>query len=128
MWIRNRQRIERGFLLLACAIVALCLVQQGSLLRTLRPLPLSPFSQTLSDFQTTHASNQEHSAAPTPCSLSAHSLLIAQPLFFDCPLPALGMLLAMFALLMNPPCVFPPVRAASSPVLRIHLKLCVFRE
>jgi hypothetical protein len=65
----------------------------------------------------------------SPCELSAKSLLAAnsmavEHLFFA--------LLLFVALLLEPArqlrLLIPPLRAVSLPRLRVHLRLCVFRE
>lgn len=78
--------------------------------------------------QAQQPSSEEAEQGPSPCQLSAKSLLCAQPLFFDGALPAVILFLALLQLLTaGRPVVFrdDPVRP---PTLRIHLKNCVFRE
>jgi len=72
---------------------------------------------------------QESAEAPvTPCELSAKSLMAVPPILFEGALFAVTLLLALLA--ANPPRrerLWPP-RVISPPRLRVHLRLCVFRE
>ena len=67
-------------------------------------------------------------AQPTPCELSAKSLLAAPPVMFETVLFGLGLLLALLAPTIAARLRIPPPRAISPPTLRVHLRLCVFRE
>lgn len=67
-------------------------------------------------------------AQPTPCELSAKSLLAAPPVMFETVLFGLGLLLALLAPTMAARLRIPPPRVISPPTLRVHLRLCVFRE
>lgn len=68
--MRDRRGKGKCFLLFACAILMICLVRQGALLRTLPP------SQSLSFHQTVNAKQAASLEALTPCQLSAYSLSI----------------------------------------------------
>jgi hypothetical protein len=119
----NRQRIAKWFLYLACLVVLTCLTQRMAGLHTLQlalGLPTVSVSQSL-------ASGDEE-ATTTPCELSAKSLLASSPVMFENVLFGLGMLLVLLAPIVAPRLSFPPVRVISPPTLRVHLRLCVFRE
>ena len=67
-------------------------------------------------------------APVTPCELSAKSLMAVPPMLFEGALLAITLLLAVLAAI--PPRIerqWPP-RVISSPRLRVHLRLCIFRE
>ena len=106
--MRNRQLLGKWLLIVTCLAMALCLVQ--------RAVMLNHFLQGLEPQIALSADAPSQSNAgesgPSPCQLGAHSLLCAQPLFFDGALPA-----------------FAPVeQPVQAPPPRIHLKNCVFRE
>ncbi len=67
-------------------------------------------------------------APVTPCELSAKSLMAVPPMLFEGALLAITLLLAVLAAI--PPRIerqWPP-RVISPPRLRVHLRLCIFRE
>jgi hypothetical protein len=74
------------------------------------------------------ASGDEEATTTTPCELSAKSLLASSPVMFENVLFGLGMLLVLLTPIIAPRLSFPPVRVISPPTLRVHLRLCVFRE
>ncbi|WP_431221553.1 copper resistance protein [Serratia sp. L9] len=120
----NRQRIAKWFLYLACLVMLTCITQRMAGLHALQlalGLPNVSFSQPA-------ASDDEPESASTPCELSAKSLLAAPPVMFETVLFGLGMLLALLAPVIAPRLRFPPLRVVSPPTLRVHLRLCVFRE
>lgn len=107
---------------MTCLAMALCLVQRAVYLHHFLEQVGNPV-QTLSTPAT-----DEPQVGPSPCQLSANSLLCAQPIFFDGALPAVIIFLALIQL-------FAEVRTfvfrdvpRRPPTLRIHLKNCVFRE
>lgn len=120
----NRQRIAKWFLYLACLVMLTCITQRMAGLHALQlalGLPNVSISQT-------SASDDEQESATTPCELSAKSLLAAPPVMFETLLFGLGMLLVLLAPVIAPRLRFPPLRVISPPTLRVHLRLCVFRE
>ncbi|QKJ86107.1 Copper resistance protein [Paramixta manurensis] len=118
----KRYRIAKWFLALACLVILTCMAQRSAGLQMLQA-QLSPLATS-----TVTAYSASAEAPVSPCELSAHSLLMAPPLLFESVLPALALLLAFLAMLRETPLFFPPPREFSSPVLRIHLRNCVFRE
>ena len=126
--MHNRRLPGKWFLILTCLVMAFCLVQRAVYLHHFLAdvgarTQAIPFSA-----QAQQPSSEEAEQDPSPCQLSAKSLLCAQPLFFDGALPAVILFLALLQLLTaGRPVVFrdDPVRP---PTLRIHLKNCVFRE
>lgn len=120
----NRQRSATGFLCLVCLVVLICITQRMAGLHALQlalGLPNVSISQSL-------ASDDKETKAPTPCELSAKSLLAAPPAIFETVLFGLGMLLALLAPTLVSRLRFPPLRIISPAALRVHLRLCVFRE
>jgi hypothetical protein len=120
----NRQRIAKGFLCLACLVVLTCITQRMAGLHALQlalGLPSVSVSQS-------SGSGDEEATASTPCELSAKSLLAAAPVMFEAVLFGLGMLLILLAPVIAPRLSFPPPRVISPTTLRVHLRLCVFRE
>jgi len=73
-------------------------------------------------------SSSDATAIPTPCELSSKSLLSVPPLILDFALLMFGLLLAFMSagnlalVRARLPDVVPV------PLLRVHLRLCVFRE
>ena len=119
----QRQRVAKWFLILACLVVLTCTTQRMAGMHMLSNyLPTDDINATQTD-----VGNQE--LPISPCELSAKSLLAAnsmavEHLFFA--------LLLFVALLLEPArrlySLIPPPRAVSLPRLRVHLRLCVFRE
>lgn len=120
----NRQRIAKWFLYLACLVVLTCLTQRMAGLHTLQlalGLPAVSVSQS-------SAGVDEEATTSTPCELSAKSLLASPPVMFENVLFGLGMLLILLAPIVAPRLPLPPLRVISPTTLRVHLRLCVFRE
>lgn len=116
----KRQWIAKWFLCLACLVVLTCMTQRMAGLHALQ--------QTLGiPAATAVQSSDAAEAQPTPCELSAKSLLAAPPVMFETVLFGLGLLLVLLAPTIAARCI-PPPRAISPPTLRVHLRLCVFRE
>ena len=110
----KRQRKAILFVFLACLVVLTCTAQRMAGMHAL-VMNLTADSPSLQQ-------NQDQVEAPvTPCELSAKSLMAV-------PLLAITLLLAVLAAI--PPRIerqWPP-RVISPPRLRVHLRLCVFRE
>ena len=117
----KRQRKAILFVLLACLVVLTCTAQRMAGMHAL-VMNLTADSQSLQQ-------NQDQAEAPvTPCELSAKSLMAVPPMLFEGALLAITLLLAVLAAI--PPRIerqWPP-SVISSPRLRVHLRLCVFRE
>ncbi|AUG98716.1 copper resistance protein [Pectobacteriaceae bacterium CE70] len=121
--MHKRHQIGKGFLVLAGIILLACIAQR---IANQHSLYLSHAHEMV-----TLADQSDKIAPVSPCQLSAHSLLMTQPLFFESPLLFLGSLLAFLAFFIQPIkqlTSYPPEREHPPPVLRIHLKNCVFRE
>ncbi len=112
----KRQRKAILLVVLACLVVLVCSAQR---MASLHALTLQP----------TVASQQSDAEAPvTPCELSAKSLLAAPPIMFEGALFALALLMVVLAAQpVRRQRRWPP-RVISPPRLRVHLRLCVFRE
>lgn len=124
----QRQRVAKWFLILACLVVLTCTTQRMAGMHMLsKYLPADDITATQTAVAPLGVGNQE--LPISPCELSAKSLLAAnsmavEHLFFA--------LLLFVALLLEPArrlySLIPPPRAVSLPRLRVHLRLCVFRE
>ncbi|TBM17036.1 copper resistance protein [Hafnia paralvei] len=124
----QRQRVAKWFLILACLVVLTCTTQRMAGMHMLsKYLPTDDITATQTAVAPLGVGNQE--LPISPCELSAKSLLAAnsmavEHLFFA--------LLLFVALLLEPTrrlySLIPPPRAVSLPRLRVHLRLCVFRE
>ena len=119
----KRQQIAKWFLCLACLVVLTCMTQR---MASLHALQLTLGIPTVS--AAAAGDDGEPVAATSPCELSAKSLLAAPPVIFESVLLGLGLLLAQLAPVITARLRIPPPRAVSPPTLRVHLRLCVFRE
>ena len=117
----KRQRKAILLVALACLVVLVCTAQR---MAGLHALVMNATAVTQSIQQ-----GEDTAEAPvTPCELSAKSLLAAPPMLFEGALFAVALLLTLLAAI--PPRIvrlWPP-RVISPPRLRVHLRLCVFRE
>lgn len=125
--MRNRQRLGKWFLLIACLAMAICLVQRAVYLHHFlqdanQPTQTSTLSSSPSQIL------DESRQGPSPCQITAFSLLCAQPLFFDGAIPAIIIFLALLQRLFEGRIVVFNVVAVRPPAQRIHLKNCIFRE
>ena len=114
----HRQRKAILLVALACLVVLVCTAQRMASLHALT-MNVASVSQTVSS---------DGDAPVTPCELSEKSLLASLPVLFEGALFAVALLLAVLAAL---PVFFTrvwPPRVISPPRLRVHLRLCVFRE
>ncbi|AYZ29652.1 copper resistance protein [Serratia sp. FDAARGOS_506] len=118
----KRQQIAKWFLCLACLVVLTCMTQRMAGLHALQQTLGIPAATAV------QSSDAADGAQPTPCELSAKSLLAAPPVMFETVLFGLSLLLALLAPTMAARLRIPPPRAISPPTLRVHLRLCVFRE
>ena len=123
--MRNRQLLGKWLLIITCLAMALCLVQRAVMLNHFLQ-GLDP-QISLSADAPTQSSNTEQ-PGPSPCQLGAHSLLCAQPLFFDGALPAIFIFFALLQLLTQGRALAPAEQPVQATPPRIHLKNCVFRE
>ncbi|MDK9363140.1 MULTISPECIES: copper resistance protein [Lelliottia] len=112
-------RQRKAFLLvaLACLVVLVCTTQRMAGLHAL-VMNASPVAQQSVDGD----------APVTPCELSAKSLLATPPIMFEGALFAITLVLAVMAAVPHRPVRRWPPRVISPPRLRVHLRLCVFRE
>ena len=123
--MRNRQLLGKWLLIITCLAMALCLVQRAVMLNHFLQ-GLDP-QISLSTDAPAQTSNTEQ-PGPSPCQLGAHSLLCAQPLFFDGALPAIIIFFALLQLFTQGRALVPVEQPVQAPPPRIHLKNCVFRE
>ncbi|ATM95074.1 hypothetical protein [Yersinia frederiksenii] len=115
----KRQRAAKWFLCLACLVILVCMTQRIASLHALeKTLLLTSSSQVIADGE----------EAPTPCELSAKSLLASPPVLFELAIFSLGLLLLLLVPIVPSSLRFPPPRVISPSGLRVHLRLCIFRE
>ncbi|HEY2452282.1 MAG TPA: copper resistance protein [Scandinavium sp.] len=116
-------RQRKAFLLvaLACLVVLVCTAQRMAGLHALM-MDASPVAQQ------SVQQNSDSDAPVTPCELSAKSLLATPPVMFEGALFAVALLMAVLAAVPQRPERQWPPRVISPPRLRVHLRLCVFRE
>ncbi|HBR1669791.1 TPA: copper resistance protein [Klebsiella quasipneumoniae] len=117
----KRQRKAILFVLLACLVVLVCTAQRMAGMHAL-VMNLAADSPSLQQ-------TQDKADAPvTPCELSAKSLMAVPPMLFEGALLAITLLLAVLAAITPRIERQWPPRVISPPRLRVHLRLCVFRE
>lgn len=124
----QRQRVAKWFLILACLVVLTCTTQRMAGMHMLsKYLPTDDITATQTAVEPTVTASQE--TPISPCELSAKSLLAANSMAVE---HVFFALLLFVALLLEPArrlySLIPPPRAVSLPRLRVHLRLCVFRE
>lgn len=124
----QRQRVAKWFLILACLVVLTCTTQRMAGMHMLsKYLPTDDITATQTAVESTVTASQE--TPISPCELSAKSLLAANSMAVE---HVFFALLLFVALLLEPArrlySLIPPPRAVSLPRLRVHLRLCVFRE
>jgi hypothetical protein len=125
--MRNRPLLGKWLLIITCLAMALCLVQRAVYLNHFLQ-GLEQQAQTSLTVDAANPAGDTESAGPSPCQLSAQSLLCAQPMFFDGALPAIILFFALLQLLTPLRTLVFRERVVQSPPPRIHLKNCVFRE
>ncbi|MGC6232667.1 copper resistance protein [Hafnia paralvei] len=124
----QRQRVAKWFLILACLVVLTCTTQRMAGMHMLsKYLPTDDITAAQTAVEPTVTASQE--TPISPCELSAKSLLAANSMAVE---HVFFALLLFVALLLEPArrlySLIPPPRAVSLPRLRVHLRLCVFRE
>ncbi|MDW5499104.1 hypothetical protein R6Y99_04735 [Pseudomonas lundensis] len=122
----KQQRIAKWFLCLACLVVLTCMTQRMASLHALQQVTGLPVAGAVAS-----AADDADDAAelqPTPCELSAKSLLASPPVMFETLVLGLGLLLVLLAPTVAARLRIPPPRVISPSTLRVHLRLCVFRE
>lgn len=119
---KNRQLKAVALLVVACFVMLACLTLRAGILHHMQ-VKAAAISLTGENSQ-----QERVSPALSPCERSAHSLLTAQPLHFDTLLLLPGLLALVLAVLINISNQPRPVIFFRPPLLRIHLKNCVFRE
>ena len=108
-------------LAVACFVMFVCLTQRAGVLHQLQ-------IQAANVLVAENSAPDADSPTISPCELSAHSLFAAQPIHFDTVLLLPGLLLLLLAAPINVSIAPVPVTLFTPPLLRIHLKNCVFRE
>ena len=117
----KRQRKAILLVVLACLVVLVCTAQRMAGLHALVMNAASVAQQTVEQ-------TGDSDAPVTPCELSAKSLLATPPIMFEGALFAITLVLAVLAAVPHRPVRRWPPRVISPPRLRVHLRLCVFRE
>lgn len=121
---KRRQLRALLLLVIACCVMVICLTQRASVLHQMQVRAAAYSAQVA-------APGGEQTLAPpslSPCELSAHSVLAAQPLHFDTVLLLPTLLVLMLAAQVIIPVPQRPDAVPRPPLLRIHLTNCVFRE
>lgn len=125
--MNKQRRSALIFFCLATLVIFTCMTQR---IAGLNALSASLRADAVTQQVTALATNTPSEAAviPTPCELSSKSLLSVPPVILEFALLALGLLLA-FLSAGNLAAIrtFLP-DAVPVPRLRVHLRLCVFRE
>lgn len=125
--MRSRQSSAKWLLVITCLVMALCLLQRAVYLRHMLT-DIATVSQYNASSNLDQNTSPVDASGPQPCQLSAWSLLCAQPLFFDGALPALLSFLVLIAVFTTLHSETFRDRPVPIPLLKIHLKNCVFRE
>ncbi|MGV8926247.1 MAG: copper resistance protein [Ewingella sp.] len=125
--MNKQRRSALIFFCLAALVILTCMTQRIAGLNALATALQSDMI-TQSDSSLTTDNSSEAAAIPTPCELGSKSLLSVPSVILEFALLALGLLLAFLsagnlaAIRLYLPDVVPV------PRLRIHLRLCIFRE
>ncbi len=127
----KQQRIAKWFLCLACLVVLTCMTQRMAGFSQLQRL--TGWSNVSSSAQPVVSNDQVSGknsveAQSTPCELSSKSLFSVPPILFEAALFGLALLILLLAPVMLARLTLPPPRVISPVTLRVHLRLCVFRE
>ncbi|SRR5471030_417951 len=128
--MNKQRRFALTFFCLATLVILTCMTQRiaglNALSASLRADSVTQQVATPAALSTETPS--EAAAIPTPCELSSKSLLSAPPVILEFALLALGLLLAFLSAgnLASIRTLLP--EAVPVPRLRVHLRLCVFRE
>ena len=126
--MRSRNTSARWLLVITCLVMALCLIQRAVYLRQVLSGTPAVSHVTPSVSQNSAPAVTDNDTGAQPCQLSAWSLLCAQPLFFDGALPALLAFLVLIAVFSERRKETYQDKPVPIPLLKIHLKNCVFRE
>ncbi|MCT4712233.1 copper resistance protein [Enterobacteriaceae bacterium H11S18] len=119
----KRKHLAKWFLVLACLVMVVCTAQRMAGLHALQMKAAANITLSQPD-----TSSVDDAAPVSPCELSAKSLLSAPPVLFEGALFALSLLLTLLIPAQTTRSSVAPLRAFSSPTLRVHLRFCVFRE
>ena len=123
----KQRRSALVFFCLATLVILTCMTQR---IAGMNALSASLRADTVTQQVSPNAvgSTSEAAAIPTPCELSSKSMLSAPPVILEFALLALGLLLAFLSAgnLAAVRTLLPD--AVPVPRLRVHLRLCVFRE
>lgn len=119
----KQKHLAKWFLFLACLVVLVCTAQRMVGMHALQMKAAE--SIVLAQDGATDA---ELASPVSPCELSAKSLLAAPPVLFEGALFVFSLILSLLTPLQAKLSSIAPVRAFSSPTLRVHLRFCVFRE
>ncbi len=117
----KRQRNAILLVALACLVVLVCTAQRMA----------GAHALVMDSTIATQSIQQSQSSSDKPvmsCELSAKSLMAVTPMLFEGALFAIALLLAVLAAIPERIERLWPPRDISPPRLRVHLRLCVFRE
>ncbi|MGY2796645.1 hypothetical protein ACVWV0_000821 [Ewingella americana] len=120
----KKRRSALLFFCLACLVILTCMTQRIAGLNALS----ASLRQDVASQAVSAKSTSDLTEIPAPCELSSKSLLSVPPVILDFALLVFSLLLAFLSpgnvaiLRTRLPEVVPV------PILRVHLRLCVFRE
>lgn len=121
--MRKMQQLSKWFLALAYLIVMICMVSRIAM----GQLIFSPVTSVqASVFAEDHQDDIDNSL--TPCELSTKSLVSIPPVITEALLLIFSVLLALLVFIPRFAVLLSFTIPLSSPRLRIHLRLCNFRE
>ena len=125
--MNTQRRSALIFFCLACLVILTCMTQRIAGLNALTAI-LKQDAVTQSGSPALNEQPSDLSSIPTPCELASKSLLSVPPLLLEFAFLALSLLLAVLSRgnMAAIRCLLP--EAVPVPRLRVHLRLCVFRE
>lgn len=124
--MNKQRRSALTFFCLATLVILTCMTQR---IAGLNALSASLRTDTVTQrVALSPETPSEATAIPTPCELSSKSLLSAPPVILEFALLALGLLLAFLSAGNLAAIRTRLPEAVPVPRLRVHLRLCVFRE
>lgn len=119
----KQKHLAKWFLFLACLVVLVCTAQRMAGMHALQMKAAESIVLAQDS-----VSDAEPASPVSPCELSAKSLLAAPPVLFEGALFVFSLILSLLTPFQAKFSSLTPIRAFSSPTIRVHLRFCVFRE